>query len=215
MIVTGSSAKSVDAAKATLPGVEAVISDQGDTAASKALIDGIKAKHGRIDVLFVNAGIAQFAPLEAADDAFFDRQFNINVRGAYFVVKHAAPIIPDGGAVILTGSTAGSSGGSNMSVYSATKAAIRSFGRTLAAELAPRNVRVNVVSPGPIETPIFGKSELPPGAIEAFLADIKTRVPLGRIGASEEVAAAVAYLAGDATFTTGAELLVGGGLNDL
>jgi NAD(P)-dependent dehydrogenase (short-subunit alcohol dehydrogenase family) len=153
--------------------------------------------------------------MDGVDEAFFDKQFNINVRGAYFVVKHAAPVIPDGGAIILTASTAGSSGGPGMTVYGATKAAVRSFGRTFAAELAPRNIRVNIVSPGPIETPIFGKSGLPPQAIEGFLADARKRVPLGRIGRSEEVAAAVAYLAGDATFTTGGELLVGGGLIDI
>jgi NAD(P)-dependent dehydrogenase (short-subunit alcohol dehydrogenase family) len=215
VIVTGSSAKSVDAAKLSLPGIEVVISDQADTAASKALIDDVKAKHGRIDVLFVNAGVAAFAPSSGVDEAFFDRQFNINVRGAYFVVKHAAPIIPDGGAIILTASTAASTGGAGMSVYGATKAAVRSFGRSFAAEFASRNVRVNIVSPGPVETPIFGKTGLSQQQIDGFLADAKIRVPLGRIGRPEEVAAAVAYLAGDATFTTGAELMVGGGLTDI
>ncbi len=215
VIVTGSSATSADAARASLPGVEVLVSDQGDTGAVKALIDHVKAEHGRIDVLFVNAGVAHFSPMEGVDEAFFDKQFNINARGAYFVVKHAAPIVPDGGAIILTASTAASSGGPGMSVYGATKAAVRSFGRTFAAELAPRNVRVNIVSPGPIETPIFGKSGLPQEAIDGFLADAKRRVPLGRIGHSDEVAAAVAYLAGDATFTTGAELMVGGGLVDV
>ena len=215
VVVTGSTAKSIEAAKASLPGVEVFACDQADTAATKALVNDIKARHGRIDILFVNAGVAYFSPLEAVDEAFFDKQFNINVRGAYFVVKHAAPIIPDGGAVVLTASTAASSGGAGMSVYGATKAAVRSFGRTFAVELAARNIRVNIVSPGPIETPIFGKSGLPPQALEGFLADIKNRVPMGRIGRPEEVAAAVAYLAADATYTTGAELMVGGGLVDI
>ena len=215
VIVTGSSARSVEIAKSSLPGVEVVLSDQGDIGASKTLVEAIKAKHSRIDILFVNAGVAHFSPMEGVDEAFFDKQFNINVRGAYFVVKHAASIIPDGGAIILTASTAASSGGAGMTVYGATKAAVRSFGRTFAAELAPRNVRVNIVSPGPVETPIFGKSGLPPQAIETFKADARKRVPLGRLGRSEEVAAAVAYLAGDATFTTGGELLVGGGLIDI
>ncbi len=215
VIVTGSSQKSVDAAKAELPGIEVLVSNAGDVAATKALVDQVKAKHGRIDVLFVNAGIAKFAPLEAADEAFFDAQFNVNVKGAYFLVQHAAPIIPDGGSIILTASTAASSGGPNMSVYSATKAAVRSFSRTLAAELAPRNITVNTLSPGPIETPIFGKSGLDQASIDGFISNIKTRVPLGRIGHVDEVAAAALFLAADATFTTGSELIVGGGLVDV
>ena len=215
VIVTGSSQKSVDAAKAELPGVDVVLSNAGDVAATKALVDQVKAKHGRIDVLFVNAGIAKFAPLEAADEALFDSQFDVNVKGAYFLVQHAAPIIPEGGSVILTASTAASSGGPNMSIYSATKAAVRSFSRTFAAELAPRNITVNALSPGPIETPIFGKTGLDQTSIDGFINDIKTRVPLGRIGHVKEVAAAALFLAADATFTTGSELIVGGGLVDI
>ena len=182
VIVTGSSQKSVDAAKAELPGIEVLVSNAGDVAATKALIEQVKAKHGRIDVLFVNAGIAKFAPIEAANEDFFDAQFDVNVKGLYFVVQQAAPIIPDGGAIILTASTAASSGAPNMSVYSATKAAVRSFSRSFAAELAPRNIRVNTLSPGPIETPIFGKSGLNQAQIDGFIDGIKSRVPLGRIG---------------------------------
>jgi NAD(P)-dependent dehydrogenase (short-subunit alcohol dehydrogenase family) len=135
----------------------------------------LKAKHGRIDILFVNAGIGAFGPLESVDEAFFDRQFNINVRGAYLIIKHTAPVIPDRGAIVLTASTA-ASGLAGASVYSATKAAHRSFGRTLAAELAPRNIRVNTVSPGPIETPIFGKSGLTQEQIQGFKDNITSQV---------------------------------------
>jgi len=215
VIVTGSSAKTVEIARKELPGIEVVVSDQADTKASKALVDQVKARPGRIDVLFVNAGIGAFGPLESVDEAFFDRQFNINVRGAYFIIKHAAPVIPDGGAIVLTASTAASSGLAGASVYSATKAALRSFGRTLAAELAPRNVRVNTVSPGPIETPIFGKSGLTQQQIQGFKDNITSQVALKRMGNSEEVAAAVLFLAADGTYVTGAELLVGGGINDV
>ena len=215
VIVTGQNPKSVESIRTELPGIEAYVSNQGDTAASAALVEQIKAKHGRVDLLFVNAGVAHFAPIDQTDEDFFDKQFNINVRGAYFVAKHAVSIMPDGGAVIFTGSTAGSSGGPGMSVYAATKAAIRSFSRTLAAELAPRNIRVNTLSPGPIETPIFGKTGLSSEQIDGFLADIKTRLPLGRIGQPGEVAAAALFLAADATFTTGGELFVGGGLVDV
>jgi NAD(P)-dependent dehydrogenase (short-subunit alcohol dehydrogenase family) len=212
VIVTGSSAKRADAAKAELPGIEVIVSDQGDTQATKALVEQVKAKHGRIDILFVNAGVAHFAPLEVVDEAFFDTQFNINVRGAYFLLKHAAPVIPDGGAIILTASTAASLGGAGMSVYAATKAALRSFGRTLAAELAPRNIRVNTVSPGPIETPIFGKSGLSQEQIDGFIEGAKARVPMKRMGRPEEIASTALFLAADATFVTGGEIIVGGGL---
>jgi NAD(P)-dependent dehydrogenase (short-subunit alcohol dehydrogenase family) len=215
VIVTGQNPKTIDVARSELPGIDVILSDQRDIAASKSLIEQIKEKYGRIDVLFVNAGVAHFAPLENADEEFFDHQFGINVRGAYFVVKHAAPVMPDGGAIILTGSTAGSSGGPAMSVYSATKAAIRSFGRTLAAELAPRNIRVNTVSPGPISTPIFGKTGLSREQIDGFLESMKARVPLGRVGNPEEVAVTVLFLASDATFVTGGEIIVGGGLVDV
>jgi NAD(P)-dependent dehydrogenase (short-subunit alcohol dehydrogenase family) len=215
VIVTGKNPKTIDVARLELPGIDVLLSDQNDIASSKRLIEQIKDQYGRIDILFVNAGVAHFAPLEGVDEEFFDHQFGINVRGAYFVVKHAAPIIPEGGAIILTGSTAASSGGPAMSVYSATKAAVRSFARTLAAELAPRNIRVNTVSPGPISTPIFGKTGLSKDQIDGFLEGIKTRVPLARIGNPEEVAVTVLFLASDATFVTGGEIIVGGGLVDV
>jgi len=212
VIVTGANPKTAEVARTQLPGIDVIVSNQGNVRASKSLVDQVTARHGRIDILFVNAGVAHFAPIEAVDEAFFDAEFNINVRGAYFMVKHALPVIPDGGTIILTASTAASSGGANMSVYAATKPALRSFGRTLAAELAPRNIRVNTVSPGPIETPIFGKTGLAAEQIDGFLADAKVRVPLKRLGRPEEVAAAALFLAADATFVTGGEIIVGGGL---
>jgi NAD(P)-dependent dehydrogenase (short-subunit alcohol dehydrogenase family) len=215
VIVTGQNPKTVDVARSELRGIDVILSDQRDVASSKSLIDRIKDQYDRIDVLFVNAGVAYFAPLGSVDEEFFDHQFGINVRGAYFVVKHAAPIIPDGGAIILTGSTAASSGGPAFSIYSATKAAVRSFGRTLAAELAPRNIRVNTVSPGPISTPILSKTGLSVEQVDGFLESMKTRVPLARIGNPEEVALTVLFLASDATFVTGGEIIVGGGLVDI
>src|SRR5271154_6216562 len=216
VIVTGSSQKSVDAAKAELPGVEALVSNAGDVAATKALVDQVTAKHGRIDVLFVNAGIAKFGPVEAVDETFFDSQFDVNVKGAFFLLKHAVPAIPDGGAIILTASVAGANGGlPGSSIYGSTKAALRSFGRTIARELTPRGIRVNTISPGPIITPILDKGGLTPAQKESFIEGAKTRIPLGRTGTPAEVAAAALYLAADATYTTGAELFVDGGLIDL
>jgi len=215
VIATGSSPKSVAAATLRLPGIELVVCDQGDPAASRALVEQVTAQHGRIDVLFVNAGIAEFATLDAADEAHFDSIFDVNVRGLYFMTKHAVSAMPDGGAILFTGSTAGSRGSASMSVYSATKAAVRSLARTLAAELAPRNIRVNVVSPGPIDTPIFGKAGLTQEQVDNWLEGMRQRIPLGRIGRPEEVAAAALFLAADASFTTGSEVFVGGGMVEI
>jgi NAD(P)-dependent dehydrogenase (short-subunit alcohol dehydrogenase family) len=215
VVVTGSSEGSVKAAKAALPGIEVLVSDASNVAATKTLVDQVKAKHGRIDVLFVNAGIAKFAPLAMIDEAFYDSQFNVNVKGAFFLMKHAIPVIPDGGAIILTASVAGAGGGlPGSSVYGSTKAALRSFGRTFARELAPRRIRVNTISPGPIVTPILDKG-LTPAQKENFIEGAKARIPLGRTGTEAEVAAAALYLAADATYSTGAELFVDGGLIDL
>ena len=216
VIVTGSSERSAEAARAALPGVEVLVSDAADVASTKALVDLVKARHGRIDVLFVNAGIAKFAPIELIDEAFYDSQFGVNVKGAFFLLKHAVPVIPDGGAVILTASVAGAAGGlPGATVYGSTKAAVRSFGRTFAKELAPRGIRVNTISPGPIVTPILDKNGFTPSQKESFVEGAKTRIPLGRTGTVGEVAAAALYLAADATYTTGAELFVDGGLIDL
>lgn len=216
VVVTGSSEHSVAAAKAVLPGIEVIVSDAGDVAATKVLVDEVKAKHGRIDVLFVNAGIAKFAPIAQIDEAFYDSQFNINVKGAFFLLKHAVAVIPDGGAIILTASVAGAAGGlGGSTIYGSTKAALRSFGRTFAKELTSRGIRVNTISPGPIVTPILDKNGFTADQKNAFIEGAKVRIPLGRTGTAAEVAAAALYLAADATYTTGAELFVDGGLIDL
>ena len=217
VVVTGSNERSVEAAKATLPGIEVLVSDAGNVAATKVLVDQVKTKHGRIDVLFVNAGIAKFAPIAQVDEAFYDSQFNVNVKGAFFLLKHAIPIIPDGGAIILTASVSGADGGlgGSSTIYGSTKAALRSFGRTFAKELTPRGIRVNTISPGPIVTPILDKCGFTPAQKDNFIEGAKTRIPLGRTGTAAEVAAAALYLAADATYTTGAELFVDGGLIDL
>ena len=139
VVVTGSSAKTVEAAKPTLPGVEVVVADQADTQASKSLVDHVKGRYGlAIDALFVNAGVGKFATLDQADEVHFDLIFNINVRGLEFHGQLAAPAIPNGGSIIFTGSTAGLKGGAGMSVYSATKAAVRSLAQTLSLEGSSR-----------------------------------------------------------------------------
>lgn len=216
VIVTGSNPATLEAARKELAGIEVVASDAGDIAATKTLVDGVVARHGRINVLFVNAGIAKFAPNEAIDEAFFDLQYDINVKGAYFVIKHAAAVMPDGGSIVLTASTAASQGMMGGSVYSSTKAALRSFGRSFAAELAGRKIRVNTVSPGPIDTPIVGKMGMPQEMMDEMMGGMIAAIPLKRVGQADEVAAAALFLASDdSSFTTGGELIVGGGMVDL
>jgi NAD(P)-dependent dehydrogenase (short-subunit alcohol dehydrogenase family) len=212
VLVTGASKARLEPARADLPGIEVVLCDQADPQATRALADDLAARYGRIDVLFVNAGIAEFAPLEELTEEAFDRLFDVNVRGALFAAKAAAPHIPAGGSIVFTSSTLASSGMANGSVYSATKAALRSFSRSLGAELAPRGIRVNVVSPGPIETPILSKWGLDVGQVDALKADYSTRIPLGRMGKADEIASTVLFLASDATYITGEEIIAGGGL---
>jgi NAD(P)-dependent dehydrogenase (short-subunit alcohol dehydrogenase family) len=212
VVVTGSSATSVEAAHKEMADIEVIASDAGDPQAAKALVEHVREKHGRIDILFVNAGIARVAPINAVDEALFDRVFGVNLRGPYFLIKHALPVLVDGGSIILTSSAGAVKGMPGLSVYSATKAALHSLGLTLAAELAPRGIRVNTITPGPIDTPIGGKMELTPEQMVGF-AQMIERLPLRRPGQPEEIASAALYFASDESrFTTGTELRVDGGM---
>jgi len=167
---------------------------------------------GRLDVVFANAGVGTFGPLAATSEQMYDTTMDINVKGVYFTVQKAAALMTAGGAIVLNASVAAGKGNPLGSVYGASKAAVRSFGRTMAAELVERGIRVNVVSPGPIETPIFGRS-----MNEQQVADLKVawaaRNPMKRFGTTDEVTAAVLFLAsGEASYITGVDLLVDGGL---
>jgi NAD(P)-dependent dehydrogenase (short-subunit alcohol dehydrogenase family) len=176
----------------------------------------VTEKLGKIDVLFVNAGVAKFVPLANADEAHFDEIFDINAKGAYFTIQKALPYLNDGASIVLNTSVAGIKGTPNASVYSATKAALRSFSRTLAVELVERGIRINSVAPGPIETPIFDRVGLPKEQVDEFAKSILEKVPLKRFGTSDEVASAVAFLASsDASYITGVELHVDGGMGQV
>ena len=167
---------------------------------------------GRLDVLFANAGVGNFGPLAATSEEMFDASFDVNVKGVYFTVQKAAALMQPGGAIVLNASVAASKGNPIGSVYGATKAAVRSFGRTIAAELVERGIRVNVVSPGPIETPIFERTASQEQAA-AIKATLLGRNPMKRFGTTDEVTAAVLFLASDAaSFITGVDLLVDGGV---
>ncbi|MGH8245419.1 MAG: SDR family NAD(P)-dependent oxidoreductase, partial [Gammaproteobacteria bacterium] len=158
VFITGQSETSIAEARKELPpDVEVLPSDAANLDDVQALARTLKTRAGRVDVLFVNAGIARFLPVENVTPQFFDEQFDVNMRGAYFTIQQILPLMPPGGSIVLTTSLAADIGLVTASVYSATKAALSSLARTLANELAPRGIRVNEVSPGPIETPIFAK----------------------------------------------------------
>ncbi len=196
--------------------VLAVRTDVADLAAIDKLYAEVSQKLGKIDVLFVNAGVAKFAPLATTTETLYDENFNINTKGAYFTIQKALPYLRDGASIILNTSVAGQTGSPSTSVYSATKAALRSIARTAAAELADRGIRVNVVAPGPIETPIIGRTGLPKDVIDEFAKTIIAKVPMKRFGKAEEVAGTVAFLASsDASYITGVEINVDGGMGQI
>ena len=212
VLVTGRTDKTLDAAREELgAGTIVLKSDASSLNDIDTLASKVKESFGKLDVLFVNAGLARFAPLEQTSEAMYDEMLDLNAKGPYFTVQKLAPLMPPGGAIVLTTSSANEKGIPMISAYGAAKAALRSMARTLAAELLPRGIRVNAVSPGPIETPIMGKAEIPPEMVAQFGAQVVEMVPMKRWGQAEEVARAVAFLAFDATFTTGAELPVDGG----
>lgn len=212
--ITGRRQAELDKAVKTIGGtqVKAVRADASSLSDLDKLFAQIKQEKGRVDVVFANAGGGSFAPLGAITEEHYDQIFNTNVKGVLFTVQKALPLIPDGGAVILNASVAGSKGLEAFSVYSATKAAVRSFARSWTTDLKQRKIRVNVISPGPIETPILdglaGTKEQRQGIVD----HLTSLVPLGRIGQPDEIGKAAVFLASeDASFVAGAELFVDGG----
>ncbi len=217
VIVTGRSADAAEAARKELgSGALVLVSDTSNLADLDLLAGEVISRFGGLDVLFVNAGIAKFAPLELSTPELFDETFDINVRGAYFATQKLAPLLRSGGSIVLNTSVLDQKGFPGTSVYSASKAALRSLARSLSAELLPRGIRVNAVAPGPISTPIYGKFGFDASALSAFEEQTKSNNPMKRFGRSEEVAKAVLFLSSpEASYTTGAELLVDGGIANL
>jgi NAD(P)-dependent dehydrogenase (short-subunit alcohol dehydrogenase family) len=187
--------------------VTGVQGDVSNLADLDRLYATVKQQKGRIDVLFANAGIFEFVPLRSITEAHFDKIFSVNVKGLLFTVQKALPVFQDGGSIILTASVGASKGFEGSSVYSATKAAIRSFARTWIVDLKQRKIRVNAISPDPIDTPMLRQLS------EQLKKNLVSIVPLGRMGSPDEVAKAVSFLASDeSSFVSGIELFVDGGM---
>jgi NAD(P)-dependent dehydrogenase (short-subunit alcohol dehydrogenase family) len=221
VFITGRRKEALDAAVEQIERIErigqnvtAVVGDVSQLADLDHLFATVRERlgsTGRIDILFANAGIAEGAPLGAISEEQFDRMFGVNVKGTLFTVQKALPLLAEGASIILTSSIVGSKGFADRSVYSATKAALRSFARTWTTDLKPRKIRVNVVSPGTIDTP--GLRDLSHTDSAGLNARFRDYIPLGRVGQPEDIADVVAFLASDdSRYITGIELFVDGGL---
>jgi len=214
VVITGRSPQTLQSAAQEIGhGAVAIRSDVGDVAQIGQLFTQLSAQLGHIDVLFVNAGIGAFQFIEKVTEQDWDNIHGVNLKGVFFSVQRALPLLRKGSSIVLTGSIGGLKGIPTGSVYAASKAGLRALGRCFAAELVGKGIRVNVVSPGPTDTPIIGRTAgLPPQAIPAIREQMIRNVPMHRMGTAEEVAAAVLFLASDeSSFVTGIDFLVDGG----
>ena len=214
VFITGRRQKQLDLAVSEIgKNVMGIQSDVSNLADIDKIYTTIKDQKNRIDIIFANAGIAQFAPLEKISEEHFDKIFRINVKGLLFTVQKLLPIFQEGGSIILNASIGSSKGVEESSVYSATKAAVRSFARTWTVDLRHRKIRVNAISPGPIDTPIFSNLMQNEEQLEQFKKNIVNTIPMERMGTPDEVAKVVSFLASDdSSYITGIELFVDGGL---
>lgn len=213
VLITGQNPQRVNAAIAELgKNAVGVVADVTSIDALKALAEKAKVSLGSVDVLVANAGMGIFAPIDAVDESAFDQQFDINVKGVFFTVQALLPLINKGGSVILTASAVNAKGVATGSLYFATKAAVRSFARTLASELAPKGIRVNSLSPGIVRTHFASNSNVAADEFEGFIEMVAQQAPLQRAGTTSEIAKAALFLGSDdASYVTAEDLVVDGG----
>lgn len=213
VIITGRNSERVQTASREL-GVKGIVADVKDIKAIENLVEQVKSDFGKIDVLFVNAGIFQPAPIGQISEEMFDHQMSINFKGAVFTTEKFLPILNDGASIINLSSVIAYTGMPNTAVYAASKAALNAYTRTAATELAPNKIRVNAINPGPVTTPIYGKTGMKEQQLDSFAEAMQSRVPLKRFGQPEDVAKLVTFLASDdASFITGSEYNIDGGIN--
>jgi NAD(P)-dependent dehydrogenase (short-subunit alcohol dehydrogenase family) len=212
--VTGTNPKNIETARAELgDGVVFIQADAGDVAGQKAIAETVGQTFGHLDILFVNAGVADFRPVEQVDEDAFDRSVAINVKGPFFLIQALLPILANPASIVLNTSINAHIGMPNTSVYALTKAALLSFAKTLSGELIGRGIRVNAISPGPVATPLYGKLGMSAADTDAMAA---AKVPVGRFGQPSEIAKAVVFLGSDeSAYTVGSELIIDGGMSNL
>jgi NAD(P)-dependent dehydrogenase (short-subunit alcohol dehydrogenase family) len=215
--ITGTNVQRLQEAKVALDAdVLAIQADAGDVAAQADIAKAVAERFGKLDALFVNAGVAPFGPLESWTEDAFDKAIGVNLKGPLFLIQALAPILANPASIVLNGSINAHIGMANSSVYAASKAGLISLARTLSGELIGRGIRVNVVSPGPVATPLYGKLGLDQASLDAMSAGILANLPAGRLGDPREIADAVVFLASDESrFTVGSELIIDGGMSTL
>lgn len=212
VMITGRRKEAIEKAAEEL-GVIPFVADQSSLEDTERLMAAVAAQFGKVDILFINAGIAGIAAIEAATEKHFDDIVDINFKGAYFTLSKFIPLLSDGGSVVFLSSNTASMNGVSSSVYSASKAALNAVMKIAALELAPRKIRVNAVSPGPIKTEVMKKVGLDTATVGQIYEHLVTRIPLAKIGEPEDVAKMVAYLSADsASFITGSEFIMDGGM---
>lgn len=213
VIVTGRNSQSIAEAQRLLPsGITVLQSDAANVAEIEQLVTEIKRLHGKIDVLFLNAGIFSMKPFELTTEEDYDHMLAINLKGPFFMIQKSLPLLANGASVIMTSSIAGHRGGGMIADYAIAKAGIQSLGRSLSVHLADRGIRVNTISPGFVMTPIIGKTGLPQDALDGLLTHATNTTPMHRIARSEEIAKTVLFLASDdSSYQTGSDLVVDGG----
>jgi NAD(P)-dependent dehydrogenase (short-subunit alcohol dehydrogenase family) len=217
VIVTGTNPETLEAARKELgPDVLVIKADAADVGGQKMVADAVKQAFGGLDIVFVNAGIALLKPVEAWDEAGFDRVFDTNVKGPYFLLQALLPILANPASIVLNTSVNAHIGMPNSSIYAASKAALQSFIRTLSGELIGRGIRLNAVSPGPVATPLYSKLGFNEADQKNVAESIKSKIPAGRFGEPSEIAKAVVFLASDeASYTVGSEIMIDGGMGTL